>query len=268
MAVGQHAILIAVGVMFLVPFVFVLLTAVMTEQQALTASVWPDPFRWSNFSDVFERLPLLRFTWNTTQIAALNTLGVVLSCVPVAYALSRMRWRGRQVAFVLVLATIMLPFQVTIIPLYVLWVRFDQIGHLTPLILPGFLGDAFSIFLLRQFFLTIPEELSDAARVDGASEFQIMTRVIVPLAKPAIAAVALFNFLYHWNDLFGPLLFLVGNQDLWTLAIGLSEFQGQHGVEWNLMMAASVLFTLPVIVLFFLAQRVFVEGVKFAALKG
>ena len=147
-----------------------------------------------------------------------------MSCIPVAYALGRMRWKGRQVAFLLVLSTLMLPVQVTIVPLYVLWVRVGQIGHLTPLILPSFLGDAFSIFLLRQFFMTIPEELSDAARVDGASEFQIMTRVIVPLAKPAIAAVALFNFLYNWNDLFSPLLFVGKNQKLWTLTLG------SHGV--------------------------------------
>jgi multiple sugar transport system permease protein len=150
----------------------------------------------------------------------------------------------------------------------VLWVRFGQIGHLTPLILPSFLGDAFSIFLLRQFFLTIPDELSDAARVDGASEFQIMTRVIVPLAKPAIAAVALFNFLYNWNDLFAPLLFLGENQKLWTLTIALTEFQQRHGTEWNLTMAASVLFMLPVIILFLLSQKVFVEGVTLTGVKG
>jgi multiple sugar transport system permease protein len=179
-----------------------------------------------------------------------------------------MRWRGRQVAFVLILATLMLSVQVTIVPLYIIWVRLGQIGHLTPLILPSFLGDAFSIFLLRQFFLTIPEELSDAARVDGASEFQIMTRVIVPLAKPAIAAVALFNFLYNWNDLFAPLLFVGTNESLWTLTIAMSEFQQRHGTEWNLTMAASVLFMLPVIVLFFLSQKVFVEGVTITGVKG
>ena len=178
-------------------------------------------------------IPLFRYTWNTTQIAVLSTVGIVLSCVPVAYALARMRWQGRQVAFLLVLSTLMLPFQVTIVPLYIVFVRLGQIGHLTPLILPSFLGDAFSIFLLRQFFMTIPEELSDAARVDGASELQIMTRVIVPLAKPAIAAVALFNFLYTWNDLFAPLLFVGKNPKLYTLAIGLTEFKQRlrHRVE-------------------------------------
>jgi multiple sugar transport system permease protein len=268
MAVARHAVLIAVAIAFLAPFFFIVMTSAMTKDQAVTPSFIPHPFRWSNFAEVFDRIPFLTYTWNSVQIAVGATIGVVLSCVPVAYALSRMRWRGRQVAFVLVLSTIMLPYQVTIIPLYIIWVRLGQVGHLTPLILPSFLGDAFSIFLLRQFFLTIPEELSDAARVDGASEWQIMTRVIVPLAKPAIAAVALFQFLYSWNDLFGPLLFVGTNQKLWTLTIALSEFQSRHGVEWNLTMAASILVMLPVIILFFLAQRVFVEGVTLTGVKG
>jgi multiple sugar transport system permease protein len=268
LTIGRHAGLIAVAAIFMAPLVFVVLTSLMTNEQAVTPSFWPRPFQWSNFTEVFHRIPFLSYTWNTAQIALLSTVGVVLSCVPVAYALARMRWRGRQVSFIVVLSTIMLPIQVTIVPLYVIWVRLGQIGHMTPLILPSFLGDAFSIFLLRQFFLTIPEELSDAARVDGASEFQIMTRVIVPLAKPAIAAVALFNFLYNWNDLFAPLLFLGENQKLWTLSIALTEFQQRHGTEWNLTMAASLMIMVPVIILFFLAQRAFVEGVTLTGVKG
>jgi multiple sugar transport system permease protein len=267
-AVAEHTVMIAVAAVFVLPVVFVILTALMTDGQALTPRVWPHPFQWSNFAKVFTEIPLVRYTWNTVQVAVLTTVGTVLACVPVAYALSRMRWRGRQVVFILVLATIMLPFQVTVVPLYVIFSRFHWIPSLKPLIIPSFFGDAFSIFLLRQFFLSIPEELSDAARVDGASEFQIMTRVIVPLAKPAIAAVALFNFLYAWNDFFAPLLYVGDNDHLWTLAVGLSEFRALHHVQWNLVMAASVLFMLPVIVLFFLAQRVFVEGVTLTGVKG
>jgi multiple sugar transport system permease protein len=268
LTIARHSILIAVATIFIAPFFFIVMTALMTDQQAVTPSFWPRPFRWENFAEVFERVPMVRFAWNTTQIAVGSTIGILVSCVPVAYALSRMRWRGRQAVFVLVLSTLMLSTQVTIVPLYIIWVRLGQIGHLTPLILPSFLGDAFSIFLLRQFFLTIPEELSDAARVDGGSEFQIMTRVIVPLAKPAIAAVAIFNFLYNWNDLFAPLLYVGTNEKLWTLTIALSEFQQRHGTEWNLTMVASVLFMLPVMVLFFLSQRVFVEGVTLTGVKG
>ncbi len=260
--------LIAVSMMFLLPLVFVIGTALMTDRQSLTSTFLPHPFVWSNFRDVFDRIPLIRYTWNTTQIAVASTVGIVVSSIPVAYALSRMRWRGRQAVFLLVLATLMLPFQVTIVPLYVIFVQFGWINTLKPLIVPAFFGDAFSIFLLRQFFMTIPDELSDAARVDGASEWQIMTRVIVPLAKPAIAAVALFNFLYNWNDFFGPLLYVIGNDKLWTLGIGLSEFRTMHHVEWNLTMAASLLFMLPVVILFFLAQRVFIEGVTLTGTKG
>jgi multiple sugar transport system permease protein len=267
-SVANHSMLIAMSAMFLLPMVFVFLTAVMTDKQALTPQIWPRPFVWSNFIDVFRQIPLIRYTWNTFQISAMSTVGVVVSSVPVAYALSRMRWRGRQVTFLVVIATLMLPFQVTVVPLYIIFVRFGWVGSFKPLIVPSFFGDAFSIFLLRQFFLTIPEELSDAARVDGASEWQIMTRVIVPLAKPAIAAVALFNFLYNWNDFFAPLLFVGENEKLWTLGIGLSNFKTLHHVQWNLTMATSLLFMLPVIILFFLAQRVFVEGVTLTGVKG
>ncbi len=268
MTVGKHTVLIAVSAMFLLPVVFILLTSIMTDGQALTPQLWPRPFRLQNFPDVFHQIPLIRYTWNTFQISVASTVAVVVSCVPVAYALSRIRWRGRQAAFLAVISTMMLPFQVTVIPLYIVFVRFHWIPSMKPLIIPLFFGDAFSIFLLRQFFMSIPDELSDAARVDGASEFQIMTRVIVPLAKPAIAAVALFQFLYSWNDFFAPLLYLLEKPKLWTLAIGLSQFRSLHHVQWNLAMAASVLFMLPVIILFFLTQRVFIEGVTLTGVKG
>ncbi len=268
MSVGNHAVLIALSAMFVLPLVFVTLTAVMSTDQALTPELWPRPFQWSNFAEVFRTIPVVQYAMNTMTVATLSTIGVVLSSVPVAYALSRLRWRGRQAAFLVILATIMLPYQVTIVPLYVLFARYHWIPSFKPLIVPLFFGDAFSIFLLRQFFLSIPTELSEAARVDGASEWQIMTRVIVPLAKPAIMAVALFQFLYCWNDFFAPLLFLTEDPEMWTLAIGLSQFRGLHQVEYNLMMAASVLFLLPVIVLFFLAQRVFLEGVTVTGIKG
>jgi multiple sugar transport system permease protein len=269
LSVANHSVAIALSIMFLVPFVFILATALMTNQQALSQQLWPDPFRWSNFREVFTAFPFLRYTLNSFTYAGLATLGVVLSCVPVAYALSRMRWRGRQAALVLVLSTLMLPPQVTIVPLYVIFVRLDWIGTLKPLIIPLFFGDAFSIFLLRQFFMTVPQELSDAARVDGASEFQILTRVIVPLAKPAIAAVALFQFLYSWNDFFNPLLYAGNNPDSWTLAVALTQLTTlSRGVLWNLQMAGALLFTLPVIILFFFAQKVFVQGVTLTGVKG
>jgi multiple sugar transport system permease protein len=270
LAVANHSIAIVISAVFVLPFFFILVTALMTQQQALTTHLWPSPFQWGNFAKVFSEIPLIRYTYSTLVYAVLATIGVVASSIPVAYALSRMSWRGRNVAFLLVISTLMLPIQVTIVPLYVVFVRLHWIGSLKPLIVPAFFGDAFTIFLLRQFFLTIPQELSDAARVDGGGEFQIMTRVIMPLAKPAIAAVALFQFLYCWNDFFGPLLYTGSNPKIWTLAVGLSQYSEtvHRSVLWNIQMAASVLFMLPVIVLFFLAQRVFVEGVTLTGVKG
>lgn len=268
-AAANHALAMAVAVMFLTPLAFIVLTSLMSRQQALTTHLWPSPFRWANFKTVFSYIPLWRYTLNTLTYAVLATIGTVLSSVPVAYALSRMRWRGRGVVFLVVLSTLMLPSQVTIVPLYTIFSRLHWIGSLKPLIVPAFFGDAFTIFLLRQFFLTIPEELSDAAQVDGASAFQIMTKVIVPLAKPAILAVGLFQFLYCWNDFFGPLLYTGNNAKIWTLAVGLSEFTGlQRSTLWNLQMAASLIFTVPVIILFFFTQRYFVEGVTLTGVKG
>jgi multiple sugar transport system permease protein len=268
-AMGDHAVAITIAVMFTLPFVFVILTSLMTTRQALTTDLWPHPFQWDNYVKVFREAPILRYAWNTVVYATLATIGVVVSCVPVAYALSRMRWRGRQLVFLVVIATMMLPSQVTIVPLYIIFVRLGWIGTLKPLIIPTFFGDAFSIFLLRQFFLTIPQELVDAAKVDGANEFQIMWHVVAKLAKPAIAAVALFQFLYAWNDFFNPLLYGGSNQNIWTLSVGLSQFTQIHrGVLWNLQMAASVMFMLPVIILFLFAQKVFIEGVTLTGVKG
>jgi multiple sugar transport system permease protein len=265
--------LIAASIAFLAPFVFITLTALMTNDQALSANLWPHPFRWHNFIDVFTKAPLWRWALNTFEYAFLATLGVVVSSVPVAYALARLRWRGRDLAFIVVLIALMLPPQVTVVPLYVAWAKFHPfgfnfIGTLWPVIIPNWFGDAFSIFLLRQFFLTIPEEYMDAARVDGCGEFRILLTVVSRLAKPAIAAVALFSFLYTFNDFFLPLLYSGESPHHWVLSIGLSEFRSLHQVQWNLTMAATLLVMAPVIVLFFLAQRAFVEGVTLTGVKG
>src|SRR5207342_670006 len=209
-----------------------------------------------------------RYALNTMLYAGLATLGLLVSSIPVAYALARLRWRGQNVAFLITLVAMMLPPQVTVIPVYVLWAKLGLVGSLWPLILPNWLGDAFSIFLLRQFFMTIPEEYLDAARVDGCGELRILATVVVRLAKPAIAAVALFSFLYTFNDFFLPLLYTRENPSSWVLQIGLSEFRSLHQVQWNLTMAATLLVMAPVIIVFFLAQKAFVEGVTLTGVKG
>jgi multiple sugar transport system permease protein len=267
-AVADHSLLIAASFIFLAPFVFIVLTSLMTNEQALSPRLWPSPFRWSNFVDVFHTAPIWRYALNTMVYAVLATIGVLLSSIPVAYALSRLRWRGRDFVFILVLIAMLLPIQVTVVPVYVLFSKLHLVGSLWPLIVPNFLGDAFSIFLLRQFFLTIPEEYSDAARVDGCGELRILFSVFLRLAKPAIAAVALFEFLFCFNDFFGPLLYTAENPNHWTLSLGLAQFRTIYQVQWNLTMAATLLFMAPVIIVFFLAQRAFVEGVTLTGVKG
>jgi multiple sugar transport system permease protein len=267
-AIADHSLLIAAAIIFLAPFFFIVLTALMTNEQALSSHLWPSPFRWRNFVDVFHQAPIWRWAFNTFLYSFGATLGVLCSSIPVAYALSRIRWKGRNLMFGTVLIALMLPPVVSVVPLYVMWAKLHLVGNLGPLIIPNWFGDAFSIFLLRQFFMTIPEEYLDAARVDGCGEVRILLTVVLRLAKPAVAAVALFSFLYTFNDFFLPLLYLRENPSHWVLQIGLSEFRSLHQVQWNLTMAATLLVMAPVIVLFFLAQRAFVEGVTLTGVKG
>ena len=273
-AVADHSILIVLAIAFLLPIVFIALTALMTDGQALTPALWPHPFQWSNFVEVFRQAPLWRWILNTVMYAGLATLGVLVSSVPVAYALAKIRWKGRDAVFLIVLVSLMLPPQVAVVPLYVMWAKlgnaigFQFVGSLWPLIIPAWFGDAFSIFLLRQFFLSIPEEYLDAARVDGCGELRILTTVVLRLAKPAIAAVALFSVLYTFNDFFLPLLYTGENPAHWPVSVGLSQYRSLHQVQWNLTMAATLVVMAPVVILFFLAQRAFVEGVTLTGVKG
>ena len=266
-AIADHSLLIAAAIAFVFPIVFMLLTSLMTSDQALSRNLWPEPVQWSNYSEVFDKAPMLRYGLNTLIYSSLATLFMLISSIPVAYALARLRWKGRNAVFLLVLVAMMLPPQVTIVPLYVMWAKLNLVGTLWPLILPNLFGDAFSIFLLRQFFLTIPESYLDAARVDGCGEFRILTSVVCRLAKPAIAAVALFMFLLTFSDFFGPLLYAGDEESSWTLSVGLAQFRTLHQVQWNLTMAATVMVLAPVVVLFFLAQKAFVEGVTLTGVK-
>ncbi|SEL79811.1 carbohydrate ABC transporter permease [Nonomuraea pusilla] len=266
--IATHALAIALALMFLAPVAFLVLTSLMSDEQALTSDLWPRSWNWGNYADVFAKSELLRWTANTLLYAALGTLLTILSSVPVAYALARFRFRGRRLAFLLVITAMMLPPQVVAVPMYLVWARLGLTDSLWPLILPMLFGDAFSIFLLRQFLITIPREYVDAARVDGCSDLRTLLKVIVPMARPAIAAVALFQFFYCWNDYYGPLLYAGVAQEGWTLSLGLATFKAFHSVQWNLTMAATLLVTAPVIIVFFFAQKVFIEGVTLTGVKG
>ncbi|WP_216205045.1 carbohydrate ABC transporter permease [Amycolatopsis aidingensis] len=266
--VATHSLGLGLGILFLLPIVFVLLTAVMESDQAMTSSLWPEEWHLENFVRVFEEAPLHLYLFNSLTYSGLATLGIMLSAIPAAYALAKLRWRGQTLFFLLTIAAMMLPPQVVVVPLYDLWVRLGLTGSLAPLIVPYFLFDAFSIFLLRQFFLTIPKEYLEAARIDGCNQFQVVTRVVIPMAKPGIVATGMFCFLFTWNDYFGPLLFTGENRDSWTLSLALASFRGMHHVEWNLTMAATALVMAPVIVLFVFAQKSFVRGITFTGVKG
>ena len=267
-AVARNSVAIAAAVIFLLPFVFVFLLSFMTSDQALTSNLWPTTWHPENFLDIFRKYPMFDYLVNTVVYVVLATGFMLLSSVPAAYALAKLRWRGENAVFVVIICMMMLPPQVVTVPLYLMWANAGLTGTLWPLILPMLAGDAFSIFLLRQFMLTIPDSVVDAARIDGCSEWQVLLRVVVPIARPGIAATAIFQFFYAWNDYYGPLLYTSEDQSNWTLSIALSQFKHLHHVEWNLVMAATLLVMAPVIIVFFLAQKAFVQGVTLTGVKG
>ncbi|MCL4860089.1 MAG: carbohydrate ABC transporter permease [Caldilineaceae bacterium] len=228
----------------------------------------PDPVRWDNYSRVFEQIPFLRFYWNTIVVTGLAVVGQLLSASLVAFGFARLRFPGRDALFLILLSTIMIPYHVTLIPTFVLFRILGWLDTYAPLILPYWLGGgAFYIFLLRQFYMRLPIELDDAARIDGASTLGIYWRIILPQAMPALGVVAIFTFLNHWNDFFNPLIYL-NTTEKYTLALGINLFRGYQTTQWNLLMAASVMVTAPCILLYALAQRYFIQGIVFTGLKG
>lgn len=228
----------------------------------------PDPMRWDNYTRVFAQIPFLRFYWNTIVVTGLAVVGQLLSASLVAFGFARLRFPGRDLLFLILLSTIMIPYHVTLIPTFVLFRILGWLDTYAPLILPYWLGGgAFYIFLLRQFYMRLPIELDDAARIDGASTLGIYWRIILPQAMPALGVVAIFTFLNHWNDFFNPLIYL-NTTEKYTLALGINLFRGYQTTQWNLLMAASVMVTAPCILLYALAQRYFIQGIVFTGLKG
>jgi ABC-type glycerol-3-phosphate transport system permease component len=228
----------------------------------------PDPVVWSNYPKAWNYLPFSTFLQNTLIITITTVIGQTLAASLVAYSFARLRWIGRDTLFMVVLATLMLPYHVTMIPVFAIWKQLNAVDTLVPLILPAFFGGgAFNIFLMRQFFMSIPLELDDAAKIDGASILGIYGRIILPLSKPVVGTVAIFSFLFHWNDFLGPLIYL-NSTDKYTLALGLRLFQGQYDTKWELLMAASLIVMIPVLLIYFMAQRYFVQGIVFTGIKG
>ncbi|MFN8439748.1 MAG: carbohydrate ABC transporter permease [Caldilineaceae bacterium] len=265
----SHAVLIPFAFVFILPFLWMLSTSLKSDTQLFVYPpiLVPIPPAWSNYPTAVVYIDFFLYLRNTLIIAVTATIGSLISGSLVAYSLARIPWPGRNVLFILTIATLMLPFQVTLIPLFLVFKALGWVGDFRPLIVPQFFGGALYIFLLRQFFMTIPMELSEAAHIDGASELRIYASIILPLARPALATVAIFEFIARWRDYLGPLIYL-NNQQLYTLSLGIYEYRSQYGAEWGLLMAASVLITLPIILLFFFLQKTFVQGIALTGIKG
>jgi multiple sugar transport system permease protein len=268
-SIAAHTALILLSLVFLVPFLWLVSTSLKIDTQILVfPPVWiPQPVTFQQYVLGLSYIPFLTYLKNTAIYCGLSVIGCVISSSLVAYSLARIRWSGRELLFAVIIATLMVPTQVTLIPLFLVFKNLGWIGSLKPLIVPYFFLQPFSIFLLRQFFLTIPHELSEAARVDGANEFRIYWSIIMPLATPVLATVGLFTFLGTWNDYLGPLIYL-NDPAQYTLSLGLAQFQGEHNVLWGPLMAVSVVMIVPVLIAFFFTQRTFIQGITMTGIKG
>jgi multiple sugar transport system permease protein len=267
--IAPMAVLIVLAAMYLTPFVWMISTSLKTLAQSIASPpvIVPNPVIFTPFTDALTKMNYPLALRNTLIYAVPAVIGTVVSCSLVAYGFALIQWRGRNAIFLIVLATMMLPSQVTLVPLYVIYAKLGWINTYLPLVVPTFLGSPFFIFLLRQFFLGMPKELIDVARLDGASELRILITIVAPLSAPALITVGLLTFIDKWNDFYGPLIFLQ-KPELHPLSLAVQVFQTQHGTDWPLVMAASVLVAAPLVVLYFVAQRKFIEGITLTGLKG
>lgn len=258
-----------VALAFVFPLYWMVTTSLKTDVEIFMVppTLFPLDPQWQNYPASTQYIPFWQYMFNTLVICALTIIGTVVSCALIAYGFARVRWPGRNVVFIVYLSTIMLPAQVTMIPLYIVFRQMGWVGTMWPLVVPAFFGNALYVFLLRQFFMTIPNELTDAARIDGANELGIFWRIMLPLLKPALATVALFTFVATYRDFLGPLIYLT-EQNQWTISLGLKMFQNMYGAQWQLMMAAATLTMIPTMILFFLTQRTFIEGIALTGIKG
>jgi ABC-type glycerol-3-phosphate transport system permease component len=265
-----YLLLLVGSAIFSIPFLWTLSTALKTHASvfAQPPQIWPHPIAWDNFAKAWTALPFTAFVLNTIMLAVVCTSAQVVTGSLVAYGFARFSFRGSKLLFGVLLSTMMLPGQVSMIPVFLIWRDLRAIDTYWPLIVPAFFGGgAFNIFLLRQFFLTIPRELDEAAMIDGAGYPQIWWKVLMPLSGPALATVAVFSFIGHWDDFMGPLIYL-NTPEKYTVAIGLRMFQDSYGTDLEQVMAASVIHILPVVVLFFCAQRYFLKGINLTGMGG
>jgi multiple sugar transport system permease protein len=264
----RYGLLILLSVVFLLPVFWMISSSLKPEYQIFANPPvwWPRPPRWENYHEALTYLPFGRFAINTLIIAVGTVIGHVASCSIIAYGFARLEAPGKGFLFILLLSTLMLPYPVTMVPLYIIFSRLGWVNSFLPLIVPTFLGNAFYIFLLRQAFKQIPAELEDAAHMDGANFFQVLRYVILPISMPALGTVAIFSFQAAWNDFLAPLIFL-HDQSKYTLQLGLSFFRGSYTVNWAYIMATSLVVTIPVVLIYFIFQKSFVQGVSYTGMK-
>jgi len=264
-----HAVIIVLGFIFIFPFLWLLSSSLktMTEATALDFRLVPSNLRFDNYAEVFRTVPFFRYLLNTLYLSLAAVVGQVVTSSMVAYSFTHVNWRGGRILFPIVIATMLIPYQVTMIPVYIIFNDVGLVGTFWPLIIPSFTAGAFNVFLMRQFFLTLPQSLMQAAKIDGASHVRVFLSVVAPLCKPVIATIAVFNFLWTWSDFMGPLIYL-NRPELYTISIGLQAFIMKHYIKWHLIMAASAVPTVPMIVLFFIAQKQFIEGITMTGIKG
>jgi ABC-type glycerol-3-phosphate transport system permease component len=262
-------VLVVGSASFLLPLLWMLSTALKSNQEVFKIpTVWiPNPPMWENFPNALQKIPFFLFLRNSIITSLIPVIGALLSACLVAYAFARLKWPGRDVWFIILISTMMLPDQVRMVSTYVIYSKLGWVNTFLPLTVPWFFGSAFYIFMMRQFFMGIPMELSDAALIDGCTHFGILWRIIVPLAKPALATVAIFTFMFTWNSLMGPVIYLT-KEEMFTLQIGLSYFRDQHSTQWQELMAASLVVLTPTLLVFFVGQRYFVQGITLTGLKG
>jgi ABC-type glycerol-3-phosphate transport system permease component len=264
-----YATLFAVASVLILPLYWMVATALKSPMQtfAIPPEFVPNPFEWRNFVSVFEEVPFGRFIINTFILVALNIAGELFAVTLVAYGFARVRFPGRSVLFLLMLSTLMIPYQVTLVPRFILFSKLGWINTYLPLFVPAFTGSSFLIFLVRQYMMSIPYDLDEAAYIDGASRFQVFWNIILPLSRPALVLVVVFTFVGVWNDFLQPLIYL-NDPQLFTVSLGLSFFQGTRETNWNLLMAGSLLATIPPLLLFFFAQRQLIGGIAIEGIKG
>ena len=265
--ISMFILMSLLSVMFIIPFLWVISTSLKPESAVFSNQLIPESWQFDNYVKVFDKLPLLVYLKNSVVITAITIIGTVLSSSIVAYSFGCLEWPGRNAIFIFIIATMMLPLQVIMIPVFIMFKNLGWLNSIKPLTIPAFFGGgAFNIFLLRQFFMSIPKSLIDAARIDGCSELKIYWSIVMPLAKPAVATVAILTFMFSWNDFLGPLIYL-SEKAQGTLALGIAQYAGQVNPEWSILMAASVLMMLPIIVLFFLFQRYFIQAFTMSGIK-